>query len=105
MTSQLLHIRFQPDKVRLEGLGFKDRSCCDMYITKLKQLLKMHFFIMFDFRLDSFSKMDHFEISFASSIFSKSWEVTNYGFLGVAHLPVSLIKNTPPHLWFQEIPF
>ena len=34
-------------------------------------------------------KMDHFDISFACSIFSKSWEVTNYGFLGVAHLPLS----------------
>ena len=28
-------------------------------------------------------KMDHFDISFASLIFSKCWEVTNYGFLGV----------------------
>ncbi len=27
--------------------------------------------------------MDHFDISFACSIFSKSWEVTNYDFLGV----------------------
>ena len=34
-------------------------------------------------------KMYHFDISFACSIFSKSWEVTNYGFLGVAHLPLS----------------
>ena len=33
--------------------------------------------------------MDHFDISFACSFFSKSWEVTNYGFLDVAHLPVS----------------
>ncbi len=32
--------------------------------------------------------MDHFAISFACSIFSKSWEVTNHVFLGVAHLPV-----------------
>ena len=29
-------------------------------------------------------------MSFACSIFSKSSEVTNYGFMGVAHLPVSL---------------
>ena len=36
--------------------------------------------------------MDHFDISFACSIFSKSWDVPNHGFLGVAHLPVS------PHL-------
>ena len=35
-------------------------------------------------------KMDHFDISFACSIFSKSWEVTNYGFLGAAHLRVTL---------------
>ena len=35
-------------------------------------------------------KMDHFDISFACSIFSISWEVTNYGFLGVAHLLLSL---------------
>ena len=33
--------------------------------------------------------MDYFDISFACSIFSKSWEVTNYGFLGAAHLPVT----------------
>ena len=33
--------------------------------------------------------MDHFDISYACLIFSKSWEVTNYGFLGVAHLPLS----------------
>jgi len=34
-------------------------------------------------------KMGHFDISFACSIFSKSWDVTIHGFLGVAHLPFS----------------
>ena len=49
-----------------------------------------HFFASF-FIFDSTvsRKMDHFDISFACSIFSKSWEVTNYGFLGAAHLPGS----------------
>ena len=32
--------------------------------------------------------MDHFYIIRLFD-FSKSWEVTNYGFLGVAHLPLS----------------
>jgi hypothetical protein len=40
-------------------------------------------------------KMDHFDISFACSIFSKSWDVPNHGFLGVAHLPVSLVELKP----------
>jgi hypothetical protein len=44
-------------------------------------------FFIFDSTVSQ--KMDHFDISFACSIFSKSWEVTNYGFLDVAHLPLS----------------
>jgi hypothetical protein len=32
------------------------------------------FCIIFYFVFDRFSKMDHFDISFACSIFSKSWE-------------------------------
>ena len=47
--------------------------------------------IIFIFYSTVSQKMDHFDISFACSIFSKSWEVTNYGFLGVAYLPLSLI--------------
>ena len=44
-------------------------------------------FFIFDSTVSQ--KMDHFDISFVCSIFSKSWEVTNYGFLGVTHLPLS----------------
>ena len=44
-------------------------------------------FFIFDSTVSK--KMDHFDISFACSFFSKSWEVTNYGFLDVAHLPRS----------------
>ena len=47
------------------------------------------FCIIFYFRFDRFSKMGHFDISFACSFFSISWEVTNYGFLGVAQPPPS----------------
>ena len=47
------------------------------------------FCIIFIFDSTVSQKMDHFDISFACSIFSKSWEVTNYGFLGAAHLPVT----------------
>jgi hypothetical protein len=56
----------------------------------MKTLTKIMIFASF-FIFDSTvsQKMDHFDISFACSIFSKSWEVTNYGFLGVAHLPLS----------------
>ena len=50
------------------------------------------FCIIFYFRFDRFSKMDHFDISFACSFFSISWEVTNYGFMSVAHLPISLLE-------------
>ena len=51
-------------------------------------------FFIFDSTVSQ--KMDHFDILFACSIFSKSWEVTNYGFLGAAHLPVS------PQSWLRD---
>ena len=35
-------------------------------------------------------KMDHFDISFACSIFPRTRELTNRGFLDMAHLPVRL---------------
>ena len=47
--------------------------------------------------------MDHFDISFACSIFSKSWEVTNYGFLGVAH-PRS-VRCRFQHVWLTRDQF
>ena len=46
-------------------------------------------FLIFDSTVSR--KMDHFDIPFAYWIFSESWEVTNYGFLGAAHLPVTRI--------------
>ena len=56
----------------------------------MKTPTKNHdFCIIFYFDSTVSQKMDHFDISFACSISSKSWEVTNYGFLGVAHLPLS----------------
>ena len=48
--------------------------------------------------------MNHFDISFACSIFSKSWEVTNYGFLGVAHLPVSQLMRGKIDLGIAQSP-
>ena len=57
----------------------------------MKTPTKNHdFCIIFIFDSTVSQKMDHFDISFACSIFSKSWEVTNYGFLGAVHLPVTL---------------
>ena len=50
-------------------------------------------FFIFDSTVSQ--KMDHFDISFACSIFSKSWEVTNYGFLGAPHLPVTHTCRCP----------
>ncbi len=54
--------------------------------TQLKNIFFASFFI-FDSTVSR--KMDHFDISFACSFFSKSREVTYRGFLGMAHLPVS----------------
>ena len=49
----------------------------------------MTFAAFFIFYSTASQKMDHFDISFACSFFSKSWEVTKYGFLDVAHLALS----------------
>ena len=49
--------------------------------------------------------MDHFDKSFASSIFSKRWELANNGFMGVVHLPVSLGWPRPaPHCPCSPLP-
>ena len=110
---RFLGARFQLKKARLVGLGFKKINPVVLWITPSgcrAMLEKHHFSVLthlnpvsqpmktptkiqdvasfFIFYSTVSKKMDHFDISFACSIFSKSWEVINYGFL-LAHLPVS----------------
>ena len=42
--------------------------------------------------------MDHFDMSFACSIFPRIPELTNRGFLDMAHLPVSQSREALNHL-------
>ena len=62
-------------------------SCDPAHETPTKN---QSFCIIFIFDSNVSRKMDHFDISFACSIFSKSWDVPNNGFLGAAYRPVSL---------------
>ena len=54
--------------------------------TKIKIFASI---FIFDSAVSQKNGSFRYHSSFACSIFSKSWEVTNYGFLGVAHLPLS----------------
>ena len=64
----------------------------------MKTPTKNQYFASLLFHTTVSKKMDHFDISFTCSLFSKSWEVTNYSFLGVAHLPVSRGSNLRPRI-------
>jgi hypothetical protein len=63
-------------------------SCVAAHENTYYQVKIMIFASFFIFDSTVSKKMDHFDILFACSFFSKSWEVTNYGFLDVAHLPL-----------------
>ncbi len=110
----LLNVRFQSEKVRLVGLCFKKINPVVLWITQsgCRVMLEKHHFyvlthlnpvsqpmktptknhdiyIIFIFYSTVSQKMDHFDISFACSIFSKAGK-SNYGFLFLGGPPPTL---------------